>query len=140
MTAAQANVVQNESISVNGVTLFLDQNARLIDGKVFVPNSLAKIKNDVVFVPAPTALHDMTTDSYFLPNELDPNNPTLLDEVLVDSSGQVFARAAEFTILEDTDGAAVPYTLDVNAQVTDQGQIYTLTGTQPLPKVQVVAT
>ena len=51
------NLVQTEasdvaaSILSNGLTLVLDQNARVIDGQIYVPNATAIIKDNHVFLP-----------------------------------------------------------------------------------------
>lgn len=106
--------------------LKLDQNARIIGGKVFVPNALSLIKDDVVYVLAPTAVFEESTGNYYLPDPNNPDKPTLLSEVVTNAQKQVFARATEFSILKEDDGTAVPFTLDAAAKVTDQGLIYTV--------------
>ena len=106
--------------------LVLDQNAKVIDGKVYVPNSEAVIKGDTVFVPEPNAKQNGS--DWCLPNG------TVLDEVIVSSStGTVYAADPEAKIKVLDDGTKVAYTVDQNASVDDAGNIYTATGGQPMP-------
>ena len=67
----------------NGNTLILDQNARIINNQIYVPNSSAIIKDNAVFLPAVGAYKQESTGNYFLPNEADPDSPTLIDDVIV---------------------------------------------------------
>ena len=48
-----------------------------------MPNSSAIIKDNAAFVPAPTAYKDEASGNYFLPNEADPESPTMIDDVVV---------------------------------------------------------
>ena len=121
-----------------GNTLILDQNARIINNQIYVPNSSAIIKDNAAYLPAPTAYKEEATGNYFLPNEADPTSPTLIDDVIVNMQGKIWAKAAQFDLQLSNDGTLVPYTPDPTAQMDSQQRIFTTTGTQPLPKVSVV--
>ena len=118
MLAEQTIVpVENTMTDTNGNTLILDQNARLINNQIYVPNSSAIIKDNAVFLPAPTAYKEEATGNYFLPNEADSSSPTLIDDVIVNMAGKIWAKAAAYDLELASDGTLVPYTPDPTAQM-----------------------
>ena len=54
MTVAGAVTTETDAAQTNADQV-LDQNAKLVDGVVYVPNGDAIIKGEQVFIPAPTA-------------------------------------------------------------------------------------
>ena len=55
------------TVEAGGAIYSLDQNARLIDQVVYVPNSTALLKDNAVFLPMPNAYLDQATGNYFMP-------------------------------------------------------------------------
>ena len=45
------------------------------------------IKDGKVFLVQPTAFKDEKTGNYFVPNAAQPDNPIMISEVIVDSTG-----------------------------------------------------
>ena len=99
--AEQTDAVQTDS------ELVLDQNAKIVDGEVYVPNPDAIIKGEKVFVPEPNATQG-ESGNWCLPNG------TVLDEVIVSSStGTVYGWDPEAKIKTLDDGIGqVAYTID----------------------------
>ena len=100
-----------------GNTLILDQNARIVNNQIYVPNSSAIIKDNAAYIPAPTAYKDEASGNYFLPNNADPNSPTMIDDVVVNMAGKIWAKAAQYDLQLSPDGTLVPYTPDPTASM-----------------------
>ena len=88
-------------------------------------------------MPAPDAVQD-ASGNFYKPNPTDPNNPIMINEMIVNSAGEKWAQVAKFHLEQAADGSLIPFTPDLTASQDAAGNIYTLTGGSALPKVAVV--
>ena len=105
-------------VDASGNTLFLDQNAIVSNGFIYVPNANSLIKDGKVFVPQPNAVKDEATGNYFVPNAADTANPTMISEVVVDSTLTIFAQDVNSIVQTSTvdNITLIPYTKNPTAQ------------------------
>ena len=66
-----------------GVTLTLDQNARLIDGQVYTLNPSMIVKDDKCYKPRPNASFDSQQSLYYVPSDSETSGRQMLNDVFV---------------------------------------------------------
>ena len=113
--------------NANGLSLTADQNARLIDGQVYVLNPSGIVRDDMVFLPRPLASLDSNTGTYEVST---PSGKKLLENVFIDKNGKVFSSEPTAKIAEMGTGIQLALTAEPakNTFIDNKGTIFTLYG------------